>query len=158
MSVKKLLGAAMWQGLLLATLTLLALLAVSSLMLQRGLLPESAAPSMVCAACAAAVFAGSNHVLFYVTAALSRPCRQEGGGRPFAAGGGCGGVSVRRTMAYCAGRYAAVFHPRPCRDGVGIRWGAAGGTAGQKEREASGGKAPQGGEGAACHRERAAVT
>ena len=44
MSVKKLLGAAMWQGLLLAMLTLLALLAVSSLMLQRGLLPESAAP------------------------------------------------------------------------------------------------------------------
>ena len=34
MSVKKLLGAAMWQGLLLAMLTLLALLAVSSLMLQ----------------------------------------------------------------------------------------------------------------------------
>ena len=57
MSVKKLLGAAMWQGLLLAMLTLLALLAVSSLMLQRGLLPESAAPSMVCVACAAAVFA-----------------------------------------------------------------------------------------------------
>ena len=54
MSVKKMLGAAMWQGLLLAMLTLLALLAVSSLMLQRGLLPESAAPSMACAACAAA--------------------------------------------------------------------------------------------------------
>ena len=62
MSVKKLLGAAMWQGLLLAMLTLLALLAVSSLMLQRGLLPESAAPSMVCVACAAAVFAGSRAV------------------------------------------------------------------------------------------------
>ena len=60
MSVKKLLGAAMWQGLLLAMLTLLALLAVSSLMLQRGLLPESAAPSMVCVACAAAVFAGGD--------------------------------------------------------------------------------------------------
>ena len=87
------------------------------------------------------------------------PCRQKGGGRPVAAGGGCGGVSVRRTMAYCAGRYAAVFHPRLCRDGVGIRRGAAGGPAGQKEREASGGrKAPQGGEGVACHRERAAVT
>lgn len=63
MSVKKLLGAAMWQGLLLAMLTLLALLAVSSLMLQRGLLPESAAPSMVCAACAAAVFAGSHRAV-----------------------------------------------------------------------------------------------
>ena len=63
MSVKKLLGAAMWQGLLLAMLTLLALLAVSSLMLQRGLLPESAAPSMVCAACAAAVFAGSRRAV-----------------------------------------------------------------------------------------------
>ena len=58
MSVKKLLGAAMWQGLLLAMLTLLALLAVSSLMLQRGLLPESAAPSMVCAACRRAVRKG----------------------------------------------------------------------------------------------------
>lgn len=63
MSVKKLLGAAMWQGLLLAMLTLLALLAVSSLMLQRGLLPESAAPSMVCAACAAAVFAGGRRAV-----------------------------------------------------------------------------------------------
>lgn len=63
MSVKKLLGAAMWQGLLLAILTLLALLAVSSLMLQRGLLPESATPSMVCAACAAAVFAGSRRAV-----------------------------------------------------------------------------------------------
>lgn len=63
MSVKKLLGAAMWQGLLLAMLTLLALLAVSSLMLQRGLLPESAAPSMACAACAAAVFAGSRRAV-----------------------------------------------------------------------------------------------
>lgn len=63
MSVKKLLGAAMWQGLLLAMLTLLALLAVSSLMLQRGLLPESAAPSMVCVACAAAVFAGSRRAV-----------------------------------------------------------------------------------------------
>ncbi len=63
MSVKKLLGAAMWQGLLLAMLTLLALLAVSSLMLQRGLLPESTAPSMVCAACAAAVFAGGRRAV-----------------------------------------------------------------------------------------------
>lgn len=146
MSVKKLLGAAMWQGLLLAMLTLLALLAVSSLMLQRGLLPESAAPSMVCVACAAAVFAGGRRAV------------RRGEGGPLPAGGGCGGVSVRRTMAYCAGRYAAVFHPRPCRDGVGIRRGAAGGTAGQKAREASDGKAPQGGEGAVCHRERAAVT
>ena len=63
MSVKKLLGAAMWQGLLLAMLTLLALLAVSSLMLQRGLLSESAAPSMVCVACAAAVFAGGRRAV-----------------------------------------------------------------------------------------------
>ena len=63
MSVKKLLGAAMWQGLLLAMLTSLALLAVSSLMLQRGLLPESTAPSMVCVACAAAVFAGGRRAV-----------------------------------------------------------------------------------------------
>ena len=63
MSVKKLLGAAMWQGLLLAMFTLLALLAVSSLMLQRGLLPESAAPSMVCVACTAAVFAGGRRAV-----------------------------------------------------------------------------------------------
>ena len=72
MSVKKLLGAATLQGLLLAMLTLLALLAVSSLMLQRGLLPESAAPSMVCVACAAAVFAGGRRAVRKGRAALCR--------------------------------------------------------------------------------------
>ena len=59
MSFKKLLGAALWKGLLLSMLLLLLLLAASSLMLQRGLLPESAAPVMVCAAYAVSVFVGA---------------------------------------------------------------------------------------------------
>ena len=40
MSVKKLLGAAAWRGLLLAVVTLLLLLAAAALMLQRGLVGE----------------------------------------------------------------------------------------------------------------------
>ena len=63
MSFKKLLGAALWKGLLLSMVLLLALLAVSSLMLQRGLLPESAAPVMVCAAYAVSVFVGSRQAI-----------------------------------------------------------------------------------------------
>lgn len=63
MSVRELLGGAMWKGLLLTMLLLLALLAAASLMLQRGLLPESAAPAAVCAACAAAVFAGGRQAV-----------------------------------------------------------------------------------------------
>ena len=58
MSVKKLLGAATWKGLLLAIVSLLTLLGVAALMLQRGLLPESAAPAAVCAAYAIAAFLG----------------------------------------------------------------------------------------------------
>ena len=60
MSFKKLLGAALWKGLLLS---MVLLLAVSSLMLQRGLLPESAAPVMVCAAYAVSVFVGSRQAI-----------------------------------------------------------------------------------------------
>ena len=63
MSFKKLLGAALWKGLLLSMLLLLALLAASSLMLQRGLLPESAAPDMVCAAYVIAVFVGGRRAI-----------------------------------------------------------------------------------------------
>ena len=58
MSVKEWLGGAMWRGVLTALVLLVLLLGAAALMLQRGLLPESAAPAMVCAACAAAVFAG----------------------------------------------------------------------------------------------------
>ena len=47
MSVKKLLGAAAWKGLLLAVVTLLLLLAAAALMLQRGLVGESAASAVV---------------------------------------------------------------------------------------------------------------
>ena len=46
MSVKKLLGAAAWKGLLLAVVTLLLLLAAAALMLQRGLVGESAASAL----------------------------------------------------------------------------------------------------------------
>ena len=63
MSFKKLLGAALWKGLLLSMVLLLALLAAASLMLQRGLLPESAAPVMVCAAYAVSVFAGARRAV-----------------------------------------------------------------------------------------------
>lgn len=63
MSFKKLLGAALWKGLLLSMLLLLLLLAASSLMLQRGLLPESAAPVMVCAAYAVSVFVGARRAV-----------------------------------------------------------------------------------------------
>ena len=49
MSVKKLLGAAAWKGLLLAVVTLLLLLAAAALMLQRGLVGESAASALVSA-------------------------------------------------------------------------------------------------------------
>ena len=63
MSFKKLLGAALWKGLLLSMVLLLALLAAASLMLQRGLLPESAAPIMVCAAYAVSVFVGARRAV-----------------------------------------------------------------------------------------------
>lgn len=63
MSFKKLLGAALWKGLLLSMVLLLALLAAASLMLQRGLLPESAAPVMVCAAYAVSVFVGARRAV-----------------------------------------------------------------------------------------------
>ena len=63
MSFKKLLGAALWKGLLLSMLLLFLLLAASSLMLQRGLLPESAAPVMVCAAYAVSVFVGARRAV-----------------------------------------------------------------------------------------------
>lgn len=63
MSFKKLLGASLWKGLLLSMLLLLLLLAAASLMLQRGLLPESAAPVMVCTAYAASVFVGARQAV-----------------------------------------------------------------------------------------------
>lgn len=63
MSFKKLLGAALWKGLLLSMVLLLALLAAASLMLQRRLLPESAAPVMVCAAYAVSVFVGARRAV-----------------------------------------------------------------------------------------------
>ena len=63
MSFKKLLGAALWKGLLLSMVLLLALLAAASLMLQRGLLPESAAPVMVCAAYAVSVLVGTRRAV-----------------------------------------------------------------------------------------------
>ena len=63
MSFKKLLGAALWKGLLLSMVLLLALLAAASLMLQRGLLPESAAPVMVCAAYAVSVRVGARRAV-----------------------------------------------------------------------------------------------
>lgn len=63
MSFKKLLGAALWKGLLLSMVLLLALLAAASLMLQRGLLPESAAPVMVCAAYAVSVLVGARRAV-----------------------------------------------------------------------------------------------
>lgn len=63
MSFKKLLGAALWKGLLLSMVLLLALLAATSLMLQRGLLPESAAPVMVCAAYAVSVLVGARRAV-----------------------------------------------------------------------------------------------
>ena len=63
MSVKKLLGAAAWKGLLLAVVTLLLLLAAAALMLQRGLVGESAASALVCAAYAAAVMIGGRSAI-----------------------------------------------------------------------------------------------
>ena len=63
MSFKKLLGASLWKGLLLSMLLLLLLLAAASLMLQRGLLPDSAAPVMVCTAYAASVFVGARQAV-----------------------------------------------------------------------------------------------
>lgn len=63
MSFKKLLGASLWKGLLLSMLLLLLLLAAASLMLQRGLLPENAAPVMVCTAYAASVFVGARQAV-----------------------------------------------------------------------------------------------
>lgn len=63
MSFKKLLGASLWKGLLLSMLLLLLLLAAASLMLQRGMLPESAAPVMVCTAYAASVFVGARQAV-----------------------------------------------------------------------------------------------
>ena len=63
MSFKKLLGAALWKGLLLSMVLLLALLAAASLMLQRGLLPGSAAPVMVCAAYAVSVLVGARRAV-----------------------------------------------------------------------------------------------
>ena len=63
MSFKKLLGAALWKGLLLAMLLLLLLLAAASLMLQRGLLPESAAPAMVAASYAISAFIGGRQAV-----------------------------------------------------------------------------------------------
>ena len=86
MSVKKLLGAATWRGLLLAILALLALLCAAALMLQRGLLPESAAPAAVCAAYAAAVFLG---------------------GRSAVKAGECGPLPQAMAVAVCL--YAAVW-------------------------------------------------
>ena len=86
MSVKKLLGAATWRGLLLAILVLLALLCAAALMLQRGLLPESAAPAAVCPAYAAAVFLG---------------------GRSAVKAGECGPLPQAMAVAVCL--YAAVW-------------------------------------------------
>ena len=86
MSFKKLLGAPLWKGLLLSMLLLLLLLAAASLMLQRGLLPESAAPAAVCAAYAIAVFIGGRQAVR----------RGEGGALPQAL-----------TLAACL--YAAVW-------------------------------------------------
>lgn len=63
MSVKKLLGAAAWKGLLLAVVTLLLLLAAAALMLQRGLVGESAASALVCAAYAVAVMIGGRSAI-----------------------------------------------------------------------------------------------
>lgn len=63
MSFKKLLGASLWKGLLLSMLLLLLLLAAASLMLQRGLLPENAAPVMVCTAYAVSVFVGARQAV-----------------------------------------------------------------------------------------------
>lgn len=63
MSFKKLLGASLWKGLLLSMLLLLLLLAAASLMLQRGLLPENAAPVMVCTAYAVSVFTGARQAV-----------------------------------------------------------------------------------------------
>lgn len=63
MSVKKLLGAAAWKGLLLAVVTLLLLLAAAALMLQRGLVGESAASALVCAAYVAAVMIGGRSAI-----------------------------------------------------------------------------------------------
>lgn len=86
MSFKKLLGAALWKGLLLSMVLLLALLAAASLMLQRGLLPESAAPVMVCAAYAVSVLVGARRAV----------CSGEGAPLPQAL-----------TLAVCL--YAAVW-------------------------------------------------
>ena len=86
MSVKKLLGAATWKGLLLTIVSLLALLCVAALMLQRGLLPESAAPAVVCAAYALAMFLG---------------------GRSAVGSGECGSLPHAMVVAVCL--YAAVW-------------------------------------------------
>ena len=86
MSFKKLLGAALWKGLLLSMVLLLALLAAASLMLQRGLLPESAAPVMVCAAYAVSVLVGARRAV------------RSGEGAP---------LPQALTLAVC--RYAAVW-------------------------------------------------
>ena len=126
MSFKKLLGAALWKGLLLSMVLLLALLAVSSLMLQRGLLPESAAPVMVCAAYAVSVFVGSRQAI------------RGGEGGAAAPGTGTGGVAVRGGVAGGAERRRyGLRGPWPAADGWRIRRCAAGGTAGSEEGQSA---------------------
>jgi hypothetical protein len=116
MSFKKLLGASLWKGLLLSMLLLLLLLAAASLMLQRGLLPESAAPVMVCTAYAASVFVGGS-----------------GRGRTAAAGADTGYAVVRGSMADRAERRNGLLRPWAAADGGTVRRCAAGGSVGTKE-------------------------
>ena len=112
MSFKKLLGASLWKGLLLSMFLLLLLLAAASLMLQRGLLPESAAPVMVCTA------SGQGG---------------SGRGRTAAAGADTGCAVVRGSMADRAERRNGLLRPWAAADGGTVRRCAAGGSVGTKE-------------------------
>lgn len=123
MSFKKLLGASLWKGLLLSMLLLLLLLAAASLMLQRGLLPESAAPVMVCTAYAASVFVGARQAVR----------GGSGRGRTAAAGADTGCAVVRGSMADRAERRNGLLRPWPAADGGTVRRCAAGGSVGTKE-------------------------
>ena len=129
MSVKKLLGAAAWKGLLLAVVTLLLLLAAAALMLQRGLVGESAASALVCAAYAAAVMIGGGG-----------PARLETEPEPvFAPEPGGGGVPVRSGVAGGHRRQDRFCRTRPAADRGHLRRCGAGRAAGPEKGKAAGG-------------------